>query len=108
VREEYNMRNFTNSSSTTTVIRGVNGCFVGAISVLRSFLCLTFMRESLGYWQETGHQIQASTCHHGKSSLDKRLGRLAQQLWLIATPASQLAPATAIAVRLENVRYPLG
>ena len=103
------MRNFTNSSSiSTTVNSGVNGCFVGAISVLRSFLYLTFMREPMGYWQETGHQIQTSTCHRGRICTDKRPGRMARLLWLIATPASQLAPAAASSARLENVRKQLG
>jgi hypothetical protein len=104
------MRNFTNSGSITTVVNsGVNGCFVGAISVLRSFLYLTFMREPMGYWQETGHQIhQQGTCHSGKTRVDKRPGRTAQLLWLITSPASQLAPAAARSARLDDGRKHLG
>jgi hypothetical protein len=103
------MRNFTNSSSITTVNRGVNGCFVGAISVLRSFLYLTFMREPMGYWQETGHQIhQQSTCHCCTPCVDKRPGRMARLLWLMVSPASQLAPAAARSARLDDGRKQLG
>lgn len=91
------MRNTTISSSITTASSRVNGCFVGAISVLRSFLHLTFMREHMGYWQEQSHTDRK---YGHKPDADCQPGTPAQLLWLaIAAPANQLVPATALSVR---------
>lgn len=100
------MRHFTNSSSiTTSGYCGPNGCFVGAIRALRSFLNLTFTRDYMGFWQEIGHLIhQPAMSHRGQAGVDKRLGKIVQLLWLIATPASQLTPAAARSARLDDGR----
>ncbi len=91
------MRNTTISSSITTASRRVNGCFVGAISVLRTFLHLTFMREQMGYWQEQGHTVRK---HGHKPFTDCQPGNAAQLLWLaIAAPANQLVPVAASSAR---------
>lgn len=99
------MRNTTISSKITTASNRVNGCFVGAISVVRSFLYLTFMREPMGYWQEQGHKNRHRD--HKQSDADQP-GRTAQFLWLaITAPATQLVPATVPTVQ-SSCRSRLG
>lgn len=94
------MRNTTISTSiTTTATRRVNG-FVGAISAVRSFLYLTFMREPMGYWQEQGHK----DCKRDQHAFTvQHLGKTAQLLWLaITAPVSQLAPAAVPTAKLHG------
>lgn len=105
-----NMQFTTNSNSITAAITRVNGCFVGATSVLRSVLHLTYMRERLGYWHQLRQQIYQLDKRLGvKPSLDWRPGgdvRLFLQA--IAAPASLLAPAAAKAVKLDKFRQQMG
>jgi hypothetical protein len=99
------MRNSTISSSITTVFARVNGSFVGANSVLRSFLGLAFMREFMGNWQEKSHSDSKYTTGHLAPSYLRMKPSLQIRQWLaIAAPACQLAPVAVCTARARNAR----
>jgi hypothetical protein len=94
------MRTTTTTSSTTTITStGVSGCFVLAISAMRSFLRLSYLGKPMGKWQQTRRLEMHERRDWRHAGIDKHSdnSHLSGLLQLAnAVFANRLAPAPAV------------